>query len=368
MTRINMNDLFPITDPSRNYGCRINDNIKWNGIGSVLLQNEKIQVLVHPEKGSEISQFLYKPLDIDFIWRNPNSLHNPTNFSAAAGDDTSPFLDHWSGAWFEALPNGGPASKYKGAQLGFFAETVNIPWEYQILRDDPDCIQIGLWVKTYRTPFLLRKTLTLRSGIPALFIEEQLTNLGKEEMQYVWVHHPVIGPPFLSPSCRISSPDCKTIVWEEEDGPDYRMKLHQESSWPYVLGRNDEDIDLRIILPPDANTMDNVYLTDFAQPWFAVTNMDLELGIGLVFDPEMWKYILLWQGFGGGIGYPWYHRTYHMGIEPWSSFPCAGLEYAIDNKTARSLQAGESVQTWLTMVAYENNQEPSFISPEGTVK
>ncbi len=71
-----MNDLFPISDSGRNYGCRINDDLVWNGIHSVLLQNELVQILVHPEKGSEISQFLYKPLDIDFMWRSSNNVLN----------------------------------------------------------------------------------------------------------------------------------------------------------------------------------------------------------------------------------------------------------------------------------------------------
>ena len=362
-----MKDLFPITDPNRNQGCRTNNDIVWNGIHSVLMQNEKLQILIHPEKGSEISQFLYKPNDIDFIWRNPNILHNPAHFAPTAGSDTSPFLDHWSGAWFEALPNGGPACDYKGARLGFFAETVNIPWQYQILRDEPDCVQLALWVRTYRTPFILRKTLTLRSGVAALFIEEQLTNCSPDTLEYVWVHHPVIGAPFLSPSCRITCPDCKTIVWEDEDGPDYRMRLHQEGRWPYVLGHYDEKIDLREVLSTEARSMDNVYLTDFSEPWISVTNQEIGLGFGFAFDPEMWKYFLLWQGFGGGIGYPWYHRTYHVGIEPWSSYQCAGLENAIQNQSARIIKGGASVKTWLTAVVYESGQEPNNISRDGKI-
>lgn len=362
-----MKDLFSITDPDRNSGCRINEDIIWNGILSVLIQNEFLQILVHPEKGSEISQFLYKPLDIDFLWRNPNKLHNPSQFTPAAGNDTSSFLDHWSGAWFEALPNGGPDCDYKGAHLGFFAETVNIPWQHKILRDDKECVQLALWVHTYRTPFILRKTLTLKSGIAALFIEEQLTNDSPEDLEYVWVHHPVIGSPFLDDSCRITCPDCKTIVWKDEDGPDYRMKLHQEGKWPFVQGIKGQQIDLRKVLSPNAKSLDNVYLTDFAQPWISVTNTSKQLGFGFAFDPLMWKYILLWQGFGGGIGYPWYHRTYHMGIEPWSSYQCAGLENAIQNKTARKLKAGASVKTWLTAVAYESKDEINHISQAGEV-
>ena len=90
-------------------------------------------------------------------------------------------------------------------------------------------------------------------------------------------------------------------------------------------------------------------------------------GFGFAFDPKMWKYFLLWQGFGGGIGYPWFHRTYHMGIEPWSSFQCAGLENAIKNKTSRKLKAGETVNTWLTAAVYQGKDKIKNISKDGKV-
>jgi hypothetical protein len=300
-------DLFTVTDPNRHFGCRVNDNVMWNGIHSIILQNEFLQLLIHVEKGSEITQFLYKPQDIDFIWHNPRELHNPANFSTAAGDDTSPFFDHWSGGWFEAVPNGGPASNYKGAPLGFFAETVNMPWHYKILQDDPECVKVALWARTYRTPFILRKTLTLKSNIAALFIEEQLTNDSNEDMDFLWVHHPVLGPPFLDETCEINCPDCKVDVWIDEDGPGYRMKLNQESRWPFVEGVDGSNVDLRKVLGPNAKTLDNTYLSDFKDPWISVTNTTKQLGFGFAFDPEMWKYILLWQGYGVPSNLPLRH-------------------------------------------------------------
>ncbi len=362
-----MGDLFPITDRDRHYGCRINDNVVWNGMHSIVMQNELLQILIHVDKGAEISQLLYKPLDLDLIWHNPHELHNPAQFASAAGDNMSPFFDNWSGGWFEAVPNGGPACNYKGAPLGFFAETVNIPWHYQILQDDPDLVKIALWVKTYRTPFLLRKTLTLRSNVAALFIEEQLTNIGNEELEFMWMHHPVTGQPFLDETCRIESPECKVMIWTDEDGPGYRLELHQEGEWPNIIGVDGKPVDLRKVLPQDAQTLDNVYLTDFKEPWISVTNPTKQVGFGFAFDPEMWKYILLWQCFGGGTGFPWFHRTYQLGIEPWSSYQCAGLENAIQNGSARKLKSGESVNSWLTAVVYRGADEVKNINKDGKV-
>lgn len=194
--------MFPILHPERHWGCRITDQITWHGFRALLIQNELLQIIVLVDKGSEIVQFLYKPLDVDFLWRGPNPLRHPASFVGAAGSQTTPFFDRWSGGWFEVVPNGGPACEVRGAPLGFFAETINVPWEYRILDDRPERVSVALWIQTYRTPFLLQKTLTLEQGKPALLIEEHLTNHGGESMQFMWGHHPVVGPPFLDETCR----------------------------------------------------------------------------------------------------------------------------------------------------------------------
>ncbi len=363
-----MTQLFSITEPNRHWGCRVNDKIVWNGIRSILLQNEIIQVLIHVGKGAEITQFLHKPTDTDFIWRSRVELHNPAAYATAGGSDNAPFFDHWSGGWFEVVPNNGPGVDYKGAHLGFYAETANIPWEYRILEDTPERVKVAFWTKTYRTPFLLQKTLTIESGKPALRIEEQLTNIGGEELDFVWGHHPVVGPPFLDSSCRISSPDCEVIILHDEDGPGYRMKLHQESRWPFVEGLKGEKIDLRKVLPPDAKSMDNCYLTGYQDAWVAVTNTAKQVGFGFAWDPQVFRYLWLWQAYGGGTNYPWYSKGYQLGIEPWSGYPCGGLDVSMKNGSARRLQAGQSIRSWLTAVAYTTRKEVLGITKDGSIR
>jgi hypothetical protein len=363
-----MQNLFAVSEPARHWGCRVNDQIIWNGMRAVLIQNELLQILILVDKGTEIIQFLYKPLDVDFLWRSPNELHNPAAFSTPAGDDSSPFFDHWSGGWFEVIPNNGPGSPFGNTRLGFFAETVNIPWHYKILEDTPERVRVGFWVRTYRTPFLLHKTLTLETGKPALFIEEQLTNTGKEEVEFVWGHHPVVGPPFLSEDCRIAFPDSKVIVMADEDGPGYRMKLHQQGRWPIIEDIHGQPLDLRVIPPPESASMDNCYLTGFQEGWLGVTNLEKKVGIGLAWDANVFRYVWLWEAFGGGSGYPWYQRTYQLGIEPWTSYPCAGIQEAIRNGTTLSLKPRASLSSWLTAVAYTGDAEPKRILRDGRME
>ena len=359
--------MFDLTTPERHWGCRINDQVTWHGFHALLIQNELVQIVVLVDKGSEIIQFLYKPLDMDFLWRAPNKLRNPATFASAGGSQPTPFFDRWTGAWFEVLPNGGPASDYKGAPQGFFAETTNVPWNYRILEDSPDRVSVALWIKTYRTPFLLQKTLTLESGRAALFIEERLTNEGQEPLDFMWGHHPVVGPPFLDETCRISAPASRVEVLHDEDGPDYRMGLHQVGRWPLIQDREGHPLDLRVVPLPASRTMDNCYLSEFEAGWIAVSNTRRKVGFGLAWNPEVFRYIWLWQAFGGGLGYPWYGRTYNMGIEPWNSFPCGGLNEALTRGTAMQIDPGQSLDTWLTAVAYTEQDTVTHIHRDGTV-
>ena len=215
---------------------------------------------------------------------------------------------------------------------------------------------------------MLKKWLTIESGNPSLQIEEEVSNTGGEELAFAWGHHPVVGPPFLNSSCKISSPDCKVIVRDAEDGPGYRMQLHQEGRWPFIKRVDGGELDLRVVEPKTTHSMDNCYLTDYGDEAFiAVNNPEKNVGIGLTWDSQVFRYVWLWQAFGGGEGYPWFSDSYQMGIEPWSSYPCAGLDAAIENKTALTLKPAESIKAWVTAVAFEGSDEVKRITKDGKV-
>lgn len=360
--------MFPINEPDRHWGCRINDQITWHGMRALLIQNELLQIVVLVDKGTEIIQFLYKPLDIDFLWHGTNPLRNPALVVPAGGSQATPFQDFWAGGWFETAPNGGPACEYKGAPLGFFAETNNVPWEYRILEDCAERVSVALWIRTSRTPFLLRKTLTLETGKPALYIEEELTNLSDEPMDAMWGHHPVVGAPFLDESCRISAPACQVEVRHAEDGPDNRMGLHQKGPWPIITDREGNPLDLRQVEPASARTMDNCYLSEFNEGWVAVSNPRQNVGFGMAWDPNVFRYVWMWEPFGGGIGYPWFGRIYALALEPWSSYPCEGLQEAIARSTQLQLQPRESLKSWLTAVAFTGHDDVQRIARDGSVE
>jgi hypothetical protein len=61
-------------------------------------------------------------------------------------------------------------------------------------------------------------------------------------------------------------------------------------------------------------------------------------------------------GQWGHHDYPWYGRTYNCALEPFTSWPPAGIKNAIENDTARLMEAGEVIDTDLVAVAYEGSR------------
>ena len=82
------------------------------------------------------------------------------------------------------------------------------------------------------------------------------------------------------------------------------------------------------------------YIEDMPDGWYAVTNQRTGVGFGFHYPTEVFKFLWYWHSFGGGFGYPWWGRTYNVGLEAFTSFGNGGLAGAVDNGTAMLVQAG----------------------------
>ena len=58
---------------NRNYGCRQTEIIL-KGYRALVMENEKLRATILLDKGSDLYELLYKPADIDFMWRSPLEL------------------------------------------------------------------------------------------------------------------------------------------------------------------------------------------------------------------------------------------------------------------------------------------------------
>jgi hypothetical protein len=353
----------------RNHGCRISDDWSLKGMRVLILENELLRVTVLVDRGSDIVEFRYKPLDLDFLYSAPGGVRNPARETPSTYT-ASPYLDYFSGGWNEILPNGGPAVMYKGAALGQHAEISLLPWDYAILRDAPDQVAVKLWIRPLRVPFFIEKTLVMEPGLAALKISEQVTNEAGEPLQFMWGHHIAFGRPFLEEGVVIDVPARRFLVHGEMPnfGP-RRFQPGAECTWPLAPTPQGGQADASHTPGFGAlQAQEMSYITDLQAGWYAITNPTRNVGFGISFDPNVFRYIWYWQQLGNvAEGFPWWGRTHTAALEPWTSYPTNGLEECIANGTAMTLPPGGSISTSLTAVAYTGLERVQAVRPDGQV-
>jgi hypothetical protein len=340
----------------RAFGCRVSDKYTYRGWTLIVLENELLRISILPEKGSDIWEFAYKPLDLNFLSRTPQGLVDRQLQIHSTFSLTHNFMDFYEGAWQEVLPSGGAGCAYKGAEYGLHGELWNDVFEWAIERDEPEEVSLRLTCRLKKVPLVLEKRLTLRSGEPVLHIDEKITNDSPEAVDYMWGHPPAFGPPFLSRDCVVDVPAGKIAVHSFPDDPDKRFAHGGEFKWPEMTSVSGRPVDGSLIPGPESRGSDELCLLDLREGWYALTNRKIEVGFALEWDLEMFPYVWFWQMFGGGSVYPWFGRMFSCAIEPWSSYPLFGLEKCIANGTAKKLGPHETVSTSLKAIAYTGAQ------------
>lgn len=290
---------------NRNYAARICDRYAYDGLKVLVMENELLRISVLVDQGADIFEFLYKPRDMDFMWRSPRPIRPASTYAPSMTTDKQ-FLDFHEGAWQELFPLGSRGAEYKGAAIGFHGEVWGLPWDCQIVEDTPEQVSAKLSVRTVRTPFLLERTMTLKSGVPTLFLDERVVNEGTAELEFMWGHHPAFGKPFVDQTCRIDAPAQQVRI----DDVDY--------PWPVAGG-----VDHRLVKHETRGEERMKYLHGLDDGWCALTNTTQRLSFAMRWDEAVFPYVWVWQEFNYTQEFPWFGRTYATALEPFSSLPGA---------------------------------------------
>lgn len=349
----------------RKQGCRISLDYTYKGMQIAYLENELLRVGLLLEKGAGIFDFTYKPSDLDFMWQSPIPMRRPFIATSALPEGT--FHDHYYGGWQEVLPSGGWAPEpYLGANQGLHGELSTLPAEAKVIEDTPECVTLVVRFRLYRSPLILERKMSLKRDVAGLFIHERLLNESIGNFAVMWGHHPAIGEPFLDDSCIVQTPATKVEV----------MDYHQNGLWepgkdytfPKVKNRRTNCLeDITRVLPKETRSVDVVFFKELTEGWVGLTNQRLGVGFGMAWDNKLFKYLWMWQVYGGHTDYPWYGRTYNCALEPFTSYPATGIKGAIKNGTALIMKPGEVIETELVAVAYQG-QGVTRITPDGAVE
>ena len=353
----------------RTSGCRISDAWTYRGLKTVVLENELLRVSVLADKGADIFELVHKPSDTDFMWRTPWSVRDVSKWVPSTGWGAGVWHDAYIGGWQTIAPTGGQPQTYAGADIGQHTEATLMPWDVQILEDTPERVSAKFWVRTVRTPFWIEKTLTLESGSAVLTVEDSVTNEAAEPAEAEWGQHVALGEPFLTENCIFDLPGANHFAPREaEETGACRIKPGTSGQWPDAEGADGETVDLRMFPAKSERLADYMVFKDLSDGWYAVTNPDRGVGIGLVWPKETFKYLWYWQVFGGGSGYPWYGRNYNVGLEPFTSLASGVPEPDSNERTAVIFQPGETRKAVVKAVAYESTKGVKAIGSDGDVK
>ena len=348
----------------RKQGCRISLDYTYKGLKVGYLENEQLRVGVLLDKGADVFEFTYKPRDIDFMWQSPLALRPP--FVSTSALPEGAFHDYYYGGWQEVLPSAGWASEpYQGTYQGLHGELSLLPFEGAIAEDSPDQVSLISRVRLYRSPLALERTLSLRRNQAALFIHERLHNEGAGKFAVMWGHHPAIGEPFLDDSCIVQTPAKKVEALSYHENGLWEPGI--EFDFPNARNRRTKQMqDITRVLGKDTKSVDVVFFKNLDQGWFGLTNQRQRIGFGMAWDHDLFKYLWMWQVYGGHTDYPWYGRTYTCALEPFTSYPPAGIKKAIDNGTALMMEPGATIETKLVAIAY-TGEGIRGISVDGSV-
>jgi hypothetical protein len=357
------------TYTERNYGCRVETEGTFKGMRTIVIQNEYIRLSLLLDKGSDIYELLYKPKDTDFLWRSPIGIRNPIRGPTFETSYES-FMGNYHGGWQEVFPSGSGSSIYKGGTTGYHGEVAYTQWGHEVTINDPDTVEVMLKTKTIRTPFILEKRIRLESGKPVVFIEEKIINYGNSDLSFMWGHHPSFGAPFLSKDCILSLPPCEVIT-QPETMPNTRFPAGCKFNWPWAIDVQQKKVDLRKIPDSSIHCSDMLYARNLKEGWYAITNRQSGIGIGMVWPVEMFPYIWVWQEFGGTEGFPWYGNAYTMAVEPFTSIPEKGengLIEAMKNGTAEWIASHQAIKKEFKVVVFETDADVKRINESGTVE
>lgn len=331
----------------------VREHVLPSGMRTVELENSRLLVTLLPDKGADIYSVYDKRKKLNLLYRSPLRELMPGS-APQPGSSEEQWMDRYLGGWQTMFPNAGAECNYKGATQVFHGEASTIPWEYRL----GSCMDgIGFVIFTAllaRTPFEVQKTVTLSPSEAELIVKERITNLGEEDIDYVWGHHIAFGAPFLSDRCVLHVPNDRMTVDSGQNGPHCRLSAGETLSWPMASTKDGNTVDFRKLPSANIRSADTVYLTGMKDGWYVLSNEEMQVNIGVRWDIRVFPYVWLWQELKGSFGYPFHGRCYVMGVEPCSTPFSGGLSESVEKGFASRLAQGESQETEISMIIFES--------------
>jgi hypothetical protein len=325
---------------------KVTSDWKYRDLRVLVIENESIRAVVLPELGGKLWQLACTRTGRDLLWHNPRLAARAVPFGAT-------YDDVFFGGWDELFPNDIPET-LAGEPFPDHGELWASPWDWEI-RQAGDEARIALRTIGPISGCTIEKTLVVRAGDAHLSVRHRLTNTGRDELPYLWKQH--VAVPVAEPA-RIGL-GAATMYVEDFGTPRAGGPGHIYE-WPRLVGADGTATDMSRTLPASSGVSEFQYATHLDGGWCAVTYEDGS-GLGLAFDPEVFRSCWLFASYGG-----W------RGLEVLILELCTGhpvsVAAGVERGTHQILLPGGVIETTVTAVAYTGMAEVSGVAADGTVR
>lgn len=326
---------------------KVSTDWSFNGMQTILLENERLRVVIIPELGAKIWELIYKPKYRNLLWQHPRLKPRPLPFHSV-------YDDVFFGGWDELYPND-TAETINGEQEPDHGEIWTLPWEFALVKASEEEVTVHLWVDTAVHDSRMEKWITLRRGEAKLRFRHRLTNRGNQDMPFLWKLHAAVA---VNEHSRIDL-GAKTM-YIEDFGPTRIGRTGVQYEWPYAIDDQGNQVDMRRVLPESSGINEFQYGTELTGGWCAVTDTAARVGMGIAFDLAVFPSCWTFATYGG------WRNLNTVILEPCTGYPVS-VNDGIAANTHQTLKAGQTIETEVTAVAYEGLTAVSSIDLDGNV-
>jgi galactose mutarotase-like enzyme len=304
-----------------------------------VLENEHLRVVVLPGRGGDVHAIKHRPTATQLLWHAP--WETPAGPAVPEGAD---FHEWYLGGWQDLLPNGEAPCTVDGVRHEQHGESWRLPWSCARV-DETLVLDVALRVLP------LRAWRVLRLAGAMLRVEERVENVGREPVRFMWGHHPAWGGDLLEAGCRVELPGGRVHGYGIDLDRTSRLAATGSGDWPRMPGRAGGSVDLSLVPGPEARSHDVALITDLPDGWYALRNPRRGIGVAVRFPREVFRWLWMWQPYGGATAEPFSRGTYALALEPWTSPPC--LAKAVERGAEVRLAPGERLEAMLEVTVLD---------------
>jgi hypothetical protein len=341
--------------------------VLWKGRRAFRLSNGIVEITVLLG-GGHIADFRICGSPLNLLFESPWPTIEPNAFSSDRHTSTygegpvGRMLSGYTGHAVALGYFGMPTEEEAAAGLPLHGEAVALEWKVlnSVVDEHGALLSMEVLLPAYRLRFI--RSLYLSDEASSVLIEEQVSNVGDDALNFQWVEHAAFGEPLFSPgNSRLFISAGQGRTWPLGYEGHELVAANADFRWPLTRTIDGAELDLS---QPFTRTGTGFLVsllthTGSQNGFILIHNSEMNLAAGYVFDPQQFPWIALWEENQARAYAPWNGITRVRGVEFGNSPMPLGLKQAVEQGTLfqtpvfSTIEPGETLATTYHLFATE---------------